>query len=154
MTVCELFADLPSHQDSLVAVRGVYFHGLRQPNCAERFVSGNYRWASVLALVNSNFPKLVGEQPVSFVTDDPTWNNLQLLAVAEGRKGRHEEIWATIEGQLQGPQRYIRPGIKGGVGGYGHLGVLAVQLVVKRVYGIEIKQTPTYDYGEMVGPHL
>jgi hypothetical protein len=83
-----------------------------------------------------------------------TESNLKLLAVAEGRKGRHEEIWATIEGQLQGPQRYIRPGIKGGVGGYGHLGVLAVQLVVKRVYGIEIKQTPTYDYGEMVGPHL
>ncbi len=153
MTVCELFADLPSHQDKMVAVRGIFFFGLRQQNCPERFVSGNHQWPTVLDLVDSNYPN-VGERPMNFVTDDPTWNNLQLLAVAEGRKGRHEEIWATIEGQLQGPQRYIRPGIKGGLGGYGHMGGLAAQLVVKRVVDIETKQTPTYDYGEMVGPHL
>jgi hypothetical protein len=154
MTVCELFADLPSHQDKIVAVRGIFFFGLRQQDCPGRFVSENHSWASALDLVDSNFPKLVGEQPVSFVTDDPTWNNLQLLAVSEGRKGRHEEIWATIEGQLQGPQRYIRPGIKGGVGGYGHLGAVAAQLVVKRVYDIEIKQAPTYDYSAILRPRL
>ena len=153
VTVCELFADLPSHQDKIVAVRGIFFFGLRQDGCPERFISGNHQWPTVLDLVHSNYPQ-EGERTVDFVTDDQTWNHLELLAAAEGKKGRHEEIWATIEGQLQGPQRYLRPGVRGGVGGYGHLGGLAAQLVVKRVDDIEIKQSPTYDYSEMVRPHL
>jgi len=41
-----------------------------------------------------------------------------------------------------------------GVGGYGHLGSFAAELVVKRVYDVLIRSTPTYNYGQMVGPHL
>jgi hypothetical protein len=146
LTVCQLFADLPSYQDKVITVKGIFFYGLRQPNCPQAFVTGDHKWPSVINWVNSNYPADEYERPVEFVTDEDSWNKLELLTLTEGRKGRREEIWVTAEGRLRGPQRYLRPGVKGGMGGYGHLGVLPAELIVKRVIKIEIEPTPTYDY--------
>jgi hypothetical protein len=149
-----LFANLPSYQDKIVTVRGIFFFGLRQRDCPHEFAPGNYKWPTALNLVDSSYPADKHESPVGFMTDEASLNGLELLAVSQGRMGRREEIWVTIQGRLRGPQRQIRPGVKGGVGGYGHLGVFAAELVVKRVLDVQIKPQPTYDYSEMLRPHL
>jgi len=117
-------------------------------------VSNGHTWPTALDWVHSSFPADEYERPLDFVTDEESFNKLELLAFGEARKKRREEIWVTAEGRLRGPQRYIRPGVKAGVGGYGHLGICAAQFVVKRVVDVEIKPQPTFDYGEMLGPHL
>jgi hypothetical protein len=152
--MCQLFADLPSYQDKMIIVKGIFFYGLRQPNCPKAFVTGGPEWSSAINWVNSNYPADKYERAVEFITDEDSWNKLDLLAISEGRKGRREEIWVTVEGRLRGPQRYLRPRVKGGIGGYGHLGQLPAELVVKRVIKIEIEQTPTYDYRLPLRPHL
>ncbi len=154
LTVCQLFADLTSYQDRMITVRGIFFYGLRQPNCPLVFVTGDHKWPSAINWVDSNYPVDKYERPMGFVTDEDSWNKLELLTISEGQKGRREEIWVTVEGRLRGPRRYLRPGVKGGMGGYGHLGLLPAELVVKRVIKIEIEQTPTYDYSLPLRPHL
>lgn len=154
VTVCQLFANISSYQDRIVSVRGIFYFGLRQNNCPREFVAGNHKWPTALNLVDSRFPRDKYEQPVSFSTDEESWTKLQLLARSEGEKGQREEIWATVEGQLRGPRRKMPPGLAGGIGGYGHLGAFAAELVVRRIDNIEIRQTPTFDYSELLRPSL
>jgi hypothetical protein len=149
ISICDLFKDLTRYRGELVTVRGIYWHGLRQP-CPDSFVTLDHKWPSALNLVDSDLVATQG-QNVPFKTDRKSWDVLDEITLREIREGRHEEIWVTAVGKLRTPEGYIRD--DGRVaGGYGHLGVFPAELVVQRVFDIEIKATPTYDYGLMRAP--
>ena len=151
LTVCELFHDLTAFEGKTVAVRGIYFFGLRENGCSGRFVAGGREWPTAIDLSDSS-TAAAGGRPVSFVTDQASWDKLDQLTIREGLARRHEEIWVTVLGQIRGPRRRDRFGRQWGWGGYGHLGSFPAELVVKRVYDIEIRQEPTFDYSEMLPP--
>jgi hypothetical protein len=148
--LCDLLKNLQFYRGKIVAVRGIYWYGLRQ-TCPEPFVTSGHTWPSALNLADSDFMAKYGD-PVPFETDRESWDRLDELTIREGKAGRREEIWVTIVGKLQTPEAYTR---RDGqvVGGYGHLGVFPAELVVERVSEIAIKSNPSYDYREILrGP--
>jgi hypothetical protein len=151
MTVCQLFSDLPSHQDQIVAVRGVYYFGLVQNGCSDQLLVKDHAWPTAVDIALSDLPSSFGDRPVGFRTDLVEWHAFENFVIQEGLRRRREEVWVTVVGQLRGPVWHLRNGEKG-TGGYGHLGAYAAQLVVKRVENIEVKPNPSYDYFQLV-PH-
>lgn len=149
ISVCQLFSGLEAYQDKMVVVRGIYFHGLRENHCGHEYSGGGRIWPTVLALADSS-DTFEGDERVGFISDRKSWDKLDETAIGEGTQGHCAEVWVTVVGQMRGPQRFIRPGVKGDVGGYDHLGMLPACLVVKRVYDIEVKAIPTYNYREML----
>jgi hypothetical protein len=147
LTVCGLLKDLPSYRGKLVVVTGIYWDGLRQ-HCPEALVTGGHPWPSALSLVDSHFPA-GGDEAAGFETDHKSWADLEALVLREARAGHREEIWVTVIGQIRAPTSFVR-GDGQVVGGYGHLGVLPGQLVLKRLVSTSIKPVPTYDYGELL----
>src|SRR5262245_47141978 len=76
MTVCELSRDFTAYRDRLVAIRGVYFHGLRE-ECPQTCATGP--WPS--------FVDLIGGSAAS----DAIWADLakaQRTAQQEATQGR------------------------------------------------------------------
>lgn len=147
ISICDLLQSVRSYRGKTVTVRGIYWSGLRQA-CTEPFSTGDHTWPSAINLVDSDY--VAGtEDSVRFKTDCGSWDRLDEIAIREGRAGRREEIWVTMTGKLRAPQAYIR---KDGrvVGGYGHLGVFPAELVVERVFDVEIRPNPTYNYKEIL----
>ena len=85
-----------------------------------------------------------------FKTDHESWDTLDRLVIREGKAGRREEIWATMTGELRAIEIFKDGRV---IGGYGHLGAFAAELVVHRVFDVEIKANPTYDYRTMLRVH-
>lgn len=145
MTVCSVLADLKSFTGSKVLIRGIYWNGLRQP-CAEPLIFGGRTWPQALNLVTSSFPGV--PESAKLKTDIDSWDRLDRLVLDEARKKRRGEIWVTVSGIVQGPEKHSE-GNSVQVGGYGHLGAFPAQLVVERIADVVVKPTPTYDYGEI-----
>lgn len=151
ITVCELFKNPSAYRGKLVTVVGIYWYGLRE-TCPEPFVTGGHVWPSALDMVHSDFPPGLGEA-APFKTDTESWDRLELFVRQEAMNGRREEIWATAVGMIRAPKSYIRTDGQI-VGGYGHLGGYAAQLVVKSVLNFAVKSNATYDYGQLLRPAL
>jgi hypothetical protein len=143
--VCTVLRTPNVYRGRMIAVRGIYWQGLRE-GCPEIRLGGR-SWPAALNLVEA-----VGKQgPTSalFETDRPSWDTLDRLAIREAKAGRQEEIWATVLGELRAPATYIRDDGTT-VGGYGHLGAFPAELIVKQVLATEILSRPTYDYSELL----
>src|SRR5436190_1326456 len=112
MSVCDLSKDYGAYRDRPVAVRGIYYYGLRQPS-QQTCASGP--WPSFLDLVGG---------------DNAAWVPLVKAEHAvelEAKKGKRFEIWVTAIGQLETKARLSPLGpcdkICSRYSGYGHLGV-------------------------------
>jgi hypothetical protein len=147
VSVCQVLADPSSYRGKVVQVRGVFtYRGLREDDCPKEFITGGHRWPPILNLASTEYTD-AEELPFGFVTDLQSWEHLDEVAIEAGKRGRPVEIWATIIGQIRAQPDYVLP--DGRVrGGYGHLGVLPAEIVVKRVTDVVVKQVAEsrYDY--------
>ena len=140
LSVCELSKDYGAFRDKVVAVRGVYYYGLRQ-TCQQKCADGP--WPS--------FIELVGNGGGTFEAVDKVQRTIEL----EAKKGKRLEIWVTAVGQLETMARLSPNGPcdkKGSMYmGYGHLGAYPAQLTVRSFTNIEVKENPKspYDYSHM-----
>lgn len=144
VSVCEVLGNPSLYRGKIVRVRGVFtYEGLRQDDCPKEFITRGRKWASVLNLASTQ-RRESGEPPFGFVTDYESWDRLDTTAVEAGKQGRPVEIWATVIGRFR---VYLLPDGSIG-GGYGHLGVLPAEIVVKRVEDIVVKPVvkSRYDY--------
>jgi hypothetical protein len=138
--VCELSKDYGAYRGKLVAVRGVYYYGLRQ-TCSQKCAEGP--WPS--------FIELVGARNGTFDGLSKVEQSVEL----EAKKGKRFEIWVTAVGQLETMAALSRLGpcdkVGSGYQGYGHLGVFPAQIRVSYFRDIEVKENPksAYDYGKM-----
>src|SRR5689334_13041470 len=83
MTVCDLSRDFTAHRGRLVAIRGVYFEGLRQ-RCPQTCATGP--WPSFVDLVGSD------------AAADSIWADVAAAegtAEREAKQGRRVEVWVT-----------------------------------------------------------
>jgi hypothetical protein len=147
--VCELLKNITQYRDRIVAVRGIYWFGLRN-SCSQPFVTGEHTWPSALNLVESDSPPT--DATLSFRTNQKSWDALEAFVRQQARAGNRAEIWVTVVGKVRAPATYIR-GKGRVVGGYGHLGVFPAELVVKDVSNVVLKSNPTYDYRELLRRH-
>lgn len=151
VSVCEILKNFEKYRNKEVDAIGVYWFGLRE-SCPEPFITGDRKWPAALHLVDAG-ATAGSDMSVRFETDRKSWDDLQLLAVREGKAGKREEIWTIIRGEVRVPDKYVRA--DGSVfGGYGHMGAFPAELVIRRVLEVSIKSNATYDYRDMVGPHL
>jgi hypothetical protein len=149
VSVCELLQNPGSYTGKRIAVRGIYWHGLREA-CPTKFVTAGHTWPSAIDLTDSRQVANT-KDAVPFNTDQQSWDKLDELVLREAKAAHREEIWATVVGTLRAPASYIRD--NGEVtGGYGHLGVFPAQLIVERVEEVSIQPSPTYDYSELLKP--
>ena len=131
VSVCELSKDYGAYRDKVLAVRGVYYYGLREA-CQQTCAAGP--WPSFLDLVG---------------TGNADWDALAKTEQAvelEAKKGKRFEIWVTAHGQLKTRARLSPLGPcdrKGsGYSGYGHLGAFPAQLVVSSFSDIKVIENP------------
>lgn len=147
ITICELLDHLQSYRGKLVAIRGVYYYNKLEANdCAQSFVTGSHRWPSVLELSDSQMAAELGER-VGFTTDRVGWDNLDKTCIREGERGSRVEVWTTVVGEVKARERYVMQ--NGSVAaGYGHLGALPAEIVVRSVMNVEVKSRPNskFDY--------
>jgi len=140
LSVCALSKDYGAYRDKLVAVRGVYYYGLRQ-TCPQKCADGP--WPS--------FIELIGTGGGTFEAVDRVQRTVELKA----KKGKRLEIWVTAVGHLETMARLSPNGPcdkKGSMYmGYGHLGAFPAQLTVRSFTNIEVKENPKspYDYSHM-----
>jgi hypothetical protein len=130
--------------DKLISVKGIYYRGVRQ-NCAGSFVTNTRVWPSAIYLIGTR--EDVAYSAIDFVTDYESWNKVDERVLAVGRNARKAEIWVTVEGFLRGPRHRPDGTI---VGGFGEQGIYPAELVVKRIYGVDVSLLPTYDYGALL----
>lgn len=147
VTVCELLKNVLSYRDKLIAVRGIYWYGLRQ-SCSEQFVTGTHVWPTALNFWYSD-DAAKNRLDTSSEVNLKGWGELEATVKREAKAGHREEIWVTLIGMLRAPESYIRTDGQI-VGGYGHLGGFPAEVVVESVSDIEIKPVPTYDYAELL----
>jgi hypothetical protein len=145
--LCELLKNIESYRGRIVAVRGVYFHGLRA-ECRTPFRRGSKTWGSAVEVAHSSRARDDGET-VPFETDMESWRRIEDLVMAAAKVGLRGEIWVTIVGFVRAPESYVRK--DGGTVqlGYGHLGVFPAEISVHYMKDVEFKCVPTYDYGEI-----
>ena len=135
LSVCELSRDYAKFRDKVVAVRGVYYYGLRQ-DCRERCATG--LWPSFMDVEGGR---------------DGVWDELtKTLFSVEGEAkatGKRFEIWVTVVGRLR--TRVKRSCDWKSVGGYGHLGAFPAQIIAESMRDIEVRVNPKspYDYANM-----
>jgi hypothetical protein len=141
MTLCDLSKDFSAYRDRLVAVRGVYFYGLKQ-DCAATCAIGP--WPSFVDLTGSS------------ALPDAAWlevDKAERTAEEDAKHGKRSEVWVTVIGRVRAPERPSPAGPCDPVrrGHYGHLGVFPAQLVVERFTDIQVIPNPnsTYDYGNL-----
>ncbi len=151
-TVCELSRDFGAYRGRLIAVRGVYYYGLRE-DCPERCSDGT--WPSFLDLGG-----IGGANPMALAsaTDYAGWTSVeeaQRTVEHEAKKGRRLEVWVTAIGELKTMAKRSPLGPCDKIGsrhyGYGSLGVAPAMLVVHRFSDIQIKANPDspFDYSHM-----
>ena len=140
-SVCELSKDFPRFSDKVVAVRGVYYYGLRQEECPQKCTDG--LWPSFINLEGGS---------------DATWTALaQTTADVETKAkqtGNRFEIWVTAVGRLQTRAKHSSFGPcdqKSWGLGYGHLNGFLAQIMVESFRDIEVRVNPQspYDYAHM-----
>jgi hypothetical protein len=136
LSVCDLSKDFAAYRDQVIAVRGVYYYGLRQ-TCTQKCAEGP--WPSFLDLTGG---------------DGVAWNALAKVehtVELEAKKGKRLEIWVTAVGQLGTGARRSPCDQTWRHEGYGHLSSFPAQLVVKHFLDIEVKVNPEspYDYSHM-----
>jgi hypothetical protein len=141
ISVCELSKDYSKFRDKVVAVRGVYYYGLRQ-DCQQK--CGDGPWPSFINLEGG---------------PDGVWTALAKAerdVEAEAKlTGKRFEIWVTVVGTLKTRAKTSRRGPcdrkSWGPSGYGHLGAFPAQINVERFRGIEVRVDPKspYDYADM-----
>ena len=141
MTVCELSRDYTAYRNRVVAVRGIYFYGLRQ-QCQQTCAAG--LWPSFMDLVGSD------------AAGDAIWAELakaEHTAEQEAKHGRRVEIWVTVRGKLNASERRssIGPCDRVVNSGFGHLGAYPAQIVVEAVNDVQVVPQPNspYDYGHI-----
>lgn len=146
ISVCELLEDVALYRGKIVVVRGIDYYGLRAPSCAGEFITGGRRWPWAVAMVHSTYPSGAGEEAPPFTTEQESWRAWNDLVRHQAERGLRGEIWMTVVGMVRAPKEYVRA--DGAVfAGYGHLGAFPAELVVKRIFDIEVKRDPpTYDY--------
>ena len=143
ITVCDLLSNAPSYQGKIVAVRGIYWDGLRQ-TCPDSIVAHS-GWPNA---VNLSTSALAGPyEAVPFETDQASWDRLDEILLREARASRREEVWFTAVGRFRSID-FQKDRLTDG--GYGHLNVLPAELVVKQISDITIDPKPTYDYREVL----
>lgn len=152
MSVCDLSRDFTAWRGKMVAVRGVYYYGLRQ-NCPQTCANGP--WPSYLDLIGPEDTP-TGDPPAVFATDESTWAELAKVRQAverDAKLGKRAEIWVTVLGQLRAREHRSPAGPCDMMAGghYGHLGAFPAQLVVKRFSQIEVVPNAgsPYDYSKM-----
>jgi hypothetical protein len=99
MTVCDLSRDFTAYRDRLVAVRGIYFHGVRQ-QCPQTCATGP--WPSFVDVIGSN------------TAGHALWAEVakaERTAEQEGKKGRRVEVWVTVRGKLKASDRRSPSGL-------------------------------------------
>ncbi len=145
LTVCDLSKDFAAYSDKLVAVRGIYYWGLRQA-CPQKCAAGP--WPSFLDLTGTGS-----------AGSEANWGALdkaEQTAELAAKEGKRLDIWVTAVGQLRTRARRSPLGLCDKIGsgwypGYGHLGAFPAQLVVQQFRDIQVKVNPEspYDYGPM-----
>lgn len=152
LSVCDLSRDFAAYRGKMVAVRGVYYYGLRQ-NCPQTCANGP--WPSFLDLIGNGYTP-PGEPAVEFTADEPSWaalDKVQQAVERDAKQGKRVEIWVTVLGQVRASPHRSPGGPCDRVvnGGYGHLGAFPAQLVVKRITNIEVVPSAhsPYDYSNM-----
>ena len=153
LTLCELSRDLGAYRDKLIAVRGVYYDGLRE-TCPAKCATGP--WPSFICLTGTSSASR--NDSARFITDTASWDALDSVEQTvklEATKGNRLEIRVTAVGQLRTMAKPSPLGpcdkISSGYFGYGHLGEWPAELVIKYFSDIEVKANPNspYDYGKM-----
>ena len=140
LSICELSKDYGAYRGKLVAVRGIYYYGLRQA-CPQKCADGP--WPSFLDLVGAENNTFDGLSKVE--------QSVEL----EAKKGKRFEIWVTAVGQLETMAALSALGpcdkVGSGYHGYGHLGLFPAQIRVSYFRDIQVKENPksAYDYGNM-----
>jgi len=142
--VCDLLKDVEHYRGKMIAVRGIYWYGLREP-CRSPIIAADRQWPSAVNLIDVR-GAVTGGFAVDFQTDQRSWDALDMFVAREAKAGHREQIWVTVIGLLQSPD----PSSGRILGGYGHLGAYPAQLVVKRVSDIKVKAEPTYDYRQLL----
>ena len=139
MTVCELSKDFTAYRNRVLAVRGVYFHGLRQ-QCPQTCATGP--WPS--------FVDLVGSDAAGYAI----WTELakaERTAEQEARHGRRVEVWVTVSGKLNASDRHSPAGPCDRMvnSGFGHLGIFPAQIVAEAFSDVQLipNADSPYDYG-------
>jgi hypothetical protein len=152
ISVCDLSRDFSAYNGKIIAVRGVYFSGLRQ-NCPESCATGP--WPSFVDLVGTD-NRLPGEPPFGFTDADGTWvsvDSAQRIAEREAKQGRRVEVWLTVTGRLcaSAYRSPVGPCDRVVNSGWGHLGIFPAQMVVKTFSQIEVVPNPhsPYDYSKI-----
>ncbi len=141
MTMCDLSRDFTAHRNRVVAVRGVFFNGLRQA-CPQTCATGP--WPSFVEIIGSD------------AAGDAIWAELakaERTAEQEAKQGRRVEVWVTVRGKLSASERRSPVGPCDPVtnGGFGHLGAFPAQIVVEAFDDIQIipNAHSPYDYGHI-----
>lgn len=120
ITVCELAKALPSYDDKVVSVRGVYYYGALQQRCEPKCKVGD--WPSSILLVGGG-----------------NWENLDIaerkLEMEAKSTGKRFELWVSVSGRLQ---TKLKPSTLGP----------PAQISVQRFTDIEPRENPQspYDY--------
>lgn len=149
LSVCELSRNFTGYAGQILAVRGIYYFGLRQ-QCPQVCPSGE-PWPSVLDLATSSFSGHNGQR-VPFATEQDSWDSLDGAVLRAARTGDKIEVWVTIRGYLVvrsnsplGPCDLVGNGMFGGLYARGWHGA---QLIVERIRDVEIRKNAAsgYDY--------
>jgi len=154
LSVCALSRDFGAYRNRFIAVRGVYYYGLRE-SCPQKCSDGT--WPSFLELggTESDGPD---QGATTFATDWASWeavHEVQQTVELEAKKGKRLEVWVTAIGELRTGVKVSPLGPCDKIGsrhfGYGHLGWAAALLVVQRFSDIQIKANPDspFDYSHM-----
>jgi hypothetical protein len=140
LSVCELSHHYAKFRDEVVAVRGVFYYGLRE-DCHKSCGAGV--WPSFIDLVGGR---------------DGVWNELgkTLDSVEAEAKatGKRYEIWVTVVGRLRTRVKWSPRGSCGWESfgpGYGHLDAFPAQIIAERIRDIEVRVNPKspYDYAHL-----
>jgi hypothetical protein len=131
-SVCELSKDFPRFRDKVVAVRGVYYYGLRQEECPQKCTEG--LWPS--------FINLDGDSDATWTALAKTTADVETKAKQTGTRF---EIWVTAVGRLQTRAKHssLGPCDRKSWGlGYGHLNGFPAQIMVESFRDIEVRVNP------------
>ena len=144
ISVCEALRNLEALNGKRVTVKGIFWFGLRD-RCDLDLREGDRQWPNALYIEHSDATK----SRSGVRTDGRQWEAVDRAVLAEATAGRHEEIWVTITGELQGQLKPFPIG-------FGHLGAFPGRIVVEKIVISEIIKRPTYDYGQLAAgkPHL
>lgn len=149
LSVCELSRNFGAYVGQTIMVRGIYYTGLQQ-RCPQ-VCPGGEPWPSVLDLAESGLSGRYGVK-VPFVTNQDSWDLLDIAVQRAARERGKAEVWATVRGHLVarvksslGPCDLVANGMFGGLHARGWHGGL---LIVEHIRDVETRRAVAtgYDY--------